>query len=119
MLQKSRTEDLWIAIVGSTEFYLNEMMTKKSYASLYDVFTQLISVSDNTDFIRKCQKDHRQLKVVSYGKISAVDDLRLPLLRHWSLRDAALNSPYVAARLQTWTDPGIRTLESWLAKAGL
>lgn len=39
-------------------------------------------------------------------------------MRHWSLYEAMLHSPYVAVRLQTWHDKGRRLLQEMLVKMG-
>ncbi len=49
---------------------------------------------------------------------SPIDDYRFPLMRHWSLFEAMLHSPYVAVRLQTWHDKGRRLLQDMLVKMG-
>jgi len=50
---------------------------------------------------------------------SSIDDYRFPLMRHWSLFEAMMHSPYVAVRLQTWHDKGRRLLQDMLVKMGL
>ena len=49
----------------------------------------------------------------------AVDDLRVGLLRHWSLLEALRYSPYVAVRLHTWRDAGQHMLHLLLARCGV
>ena len=49
---------------------------------------------------------------------SPIDDYRFPLMRHWSLFEAMMHSPYVAVRLQTWHDKGRRLLQDMLVKMG-
>ncbi|KAJ2853229.1 DNA replication initiation factor cdc45, partial [Coemansia erecta] len=46
-------------------------------------------------------------------------ELRFALLRHWSLDSAMRYSPYVAARLATWSSKGRARLDLLLAKLGL
>ncbi|KAI9780961.1 MAG: hypothetical protein M1839_006400 [Geoglossum umbratile] len=41
------------------------------------------------------------------------------LIRHWSLYDSMLHSPYLAARLQIWSDSGRKRLHKLLAKMGV
>ncbi|KKA27463.1 hypothetical protein TD95_005403 [Thielaviopsis punctulata] len=41
------------------------------------------------------------------------------LIRHWSLYDSMLHSPYLFSRLRTWSDPGIKRLHKLLAKMGV
>lgn len=46
-------------------------------------------------------------------------DFRFGLLWEWSLYESMLYSPYVAARLQTYTEKGKTALELLLAKLGI
>jgi cell division control protein 45 len=41
------------------------------------------------------------------------------LIRHWSLYDSMLHSPYLSARLHIWSDTGKRRLHKLLAKMGV
>lgn len=44
---------------------------------------------------------------------------RFLLLRHWSLYDSMLHSPYLSAKLHVWSDAGRRRLHKLLAKMGV
>ena len=44
---------------------------------------------------------------------------RFLLIRHWSLYDSMLHSPYLSAKLHIWTDSGRRRLHKLLAKMGV
>ncbi|PKS08819.1 hypothetical protein jhhlp_003428 [Lomentospora prolificans] len=41
------------------------------------------------------------------------------LIRHWSLYDSMLHSPYLFSRLKTWSDTGLKRLHKLLAKMGV
>ncbi|KAI8274246.1 Cell division control protein 45-like protein [Colletotrichum sp. SAR11_240] len=41
------------------------------------------------------------------------------LIRHWSLYDSMLHSPYLFARLKTWSETGLKRLHKLLAKMGV
>ncbi|KAF3354438.1 hypothetical protein VdG1_07517 [Verticillium dahliae VDG1] len=41
------------------------------------------------------------------------------LIRHWSLYDSMLHSPYLFSRLKTWSDTGMKRLHKLLAKMGV
>ncbi|KAF6840825.1 CDC45-like protein [Colletotrichum plurivorum] len=41
------------------------------------------------------------------------------LIRHWSLYDSMLHSPYLFARLKTWSEAGLKRLHKLLAKMGV
>ena len=44
---------------------------------------------------------------------------RFLLIRHWSLYDSMLHSPYLASRLHVWTENGRKRLHKLLAKMGV
>lgn len=44
---------------------------------------------------------------------------RFLLVRHWSLYDSMLHSPYLSARLHVWSDVGRKRLHKLLAKMGV
>ncbi|KAF2465505.1 CDC45-like protein [Lindgomyces ingoldianus] len=44
---------------------------------------------------------------------------RFLMLRHWSLYESMLHSPYLSARLHIWSDAGRRRLDKLLAKMGV
>ena len=44
---------------------------------------------------------------------------RFLLIRHWSLYESMLHSPYLAARLHLWNDAGVKRLRKFLAKMGV
>ncbi|KAJ1726997.1 DNA replication initiation factor cdc45, partial [Coemansia sp. Benny D160-2] len=52
-------------------------------------------------------------------EITESNELKFPLLRHWSLSEAMRFSPYVATRLATWSSKGRARLDLLLAKLGL
>lgn len=43
---------------------------------------------------------------------------RFLLIRHWSLYESMLHSPYLASRLHIWKDAGLKRLHKFLAKMG-
>ncbi|KIV79822.1 hypothetical protein PV11_07369 [Exophiala sideris] len=51
--------------------------------------------------------------------IRLTPDPRFLLLRHWSLYDSMLHSPYLASRLHVWNEPGVKRLHKLLAKMGV
>jgi cell division control protein 45 len=44
---------------------------------------------------------------------------RFMLVRHWSLKDSMMHSPYLSAKLHIWSDSGRRKLNKLLAKMGI
>ncbi|CAN8102127.1 unnamed protein product [Discula destructiva] len=44
---------------------------------------------------------------------------RLLMVRHWSLYDSLLHSPYIFSRLRTYSEAGLKRLHKFLAKIGI
>ncbi|KAK5095955.1 DNA replication initiation factor cdc45 [Lithohypha guttulata] len=53
------------------------------------------------------------------SSIQLVPDPRFMLLRHWSLYESMLHSPYLASRLHVWNESGVKRLHKLLAKMGI
>ncbi|EXJ67684.1 cell division control protein 45 [Cladophialophora psammophila CBS 110553] len=51
--------------------------------------------------------------------IRLTPDPRFLLLRHWSLYDSMMHSPYLASRLHIWNESGVKRLHKLLAKMGV
>ncbi|DBB00209.1 hypothetical protein WJX77_012186 [Trebouxia sp. C0004] len=125
-----RLEDnhlLWLSILGLTDHLVHQRISHELYTSWLQEFTDLVKHSNTgesyTEIVvpRPGADDIPTAITVSkplYGKISPIDDYRFPLMRHWSLFEAMLHSPYVAVRLQTWHDKGRRLLQDMLVKMG-
>lgn len=126
-LNKARLDDIWYAIVGYTEFYLNHMMSEEMYNKLTSEFKLMIEIvikrkskskSEDITGTLKRTRESKHVKKQLNMNIQVIDDLRLPLLSWWTLHDAAINSDYISGRLHTWMESGIRAVESMLVKIG-
>ena len=53
------------------------------------------------------------------GRCRPVTDMRLALLRHWTLYEALLYANYVAVRMHTYNDAGRVKLEDLLVNMGV
>ena len=51
--------------------------------------------------------------------VLATEELRFPLLRHWSLYESMIHSDYIAGRLGIWKEGGKKRLHGFLAEMGL
>ena len=56
---------------------------------------------------------------VNDNSIRLSPEPRFLLIRHWSLYESMLHSPYLAARLRVWNDAGRQRLNKLLAKMGM
>jgi len=52
------------------------------------------------------------------GNIKAEPELKLMLLRHWTLFDSINNSNYMVAKLGLWKEPGQKKLRDFMAQIG-
>ena len=46
-------------------------------------------------------------------------ELRLMLLRHWTLYESCRHSNYVVSKLELWKEPGLKRFHHFLAKVGV
>ncbi|RMD44412.1 hypothetical protein DV735_g762, partial [Chaetothyriales sp. CBS 134920] len=133
---------LWLAIIGVTSLELNGQTytglgtvqpavsegphvyhsswkatrSARTYALLRDEVRRLNPVSTTVS------PSGSPLYSAATPRESAIrlsPDPRFVLLRHWSLYDSMLYSPYVAARLHVWNESGHKRLHKLLAKMGV
>lgn len=53
------------------------------------------------------------------GSICIEQELKLMLLRHWTLYDSLCNSNYLVSKLILWKEQGQRDLKKMLAQMGI
>ncbi|KAE8720828.1 B-cell receptor-associated protein 31-like [Hibiscus syriacus] len=64
-------------------------------------------------------KDDTKVRAPDSSRIAYEDEPRLMLLREWNLFDIMLCSSYIAPKLKTWSDNGMKKLKLLLARMGL
>lgn len=110
---------LWCAIVGVTFMETQHPSTRQKYMQMYSVLrdeaTRLNPPLPNGDGTAATKSNGKNPS--DYG-IRMEMEHRFMLVRHWSLYDAMLHSPYLGARLCVWSDSGRRKLNKMLAKMG-
>jgi cell division control protein 45 len=142
-LGRDENDLLWHAIVGVTSFQISGKTS--SGIGLSPVSTSGSSSSWNKDRgerIRAIFRDEvRRLNPVDLKDLAreAGDSAIIPthangptdmsirlspeprfmLVRHWSLKDSMMHSPYLSAKLHIWSDSGRRKLNKLLAKMGI
>ncbi|KAK7204903.1 CDC45 family [Myxozyma melibiosi] len=100
--------DLWLSVVGTTAVeYASPQLYRRFFPLLRDEVLRLNSQVN----ISRLSADDSALVVQP--------DYRLFLLRHWSLYESVVHSPYVASRLHLWNDAGRKKLHKMLAKMGI
>jgi cell division control protein 45 len=127
---------LWLAIVGISSVELSPFANAKSARSesgrrILDKSEQMREVL--RDEVRRLNPiPEEEIKRSQSGDIiptkarSPTDcairlspEPRFLLIRHWSLYDSMLHSPYLSTRLHMWSDVGRKRLHKLLAKMGI
>ena len=127
VMRRSNLDTLWMAIVGITSQYVNSCIPDDMYDDGVQFCRSQISVV-SPDASAAKDANTSEVRNVGYVPSSNTSDvqrigesveLRLDLLRHWSLHDSLMNSSYTATRLTTWRQTGKRRLFELLATLGI
>jgi len=117
---------LWWAILGLTDQFLLERISPDSYANqvtiLYAVVNQLnddAAAASARLSLAERQANDELIQITKRGHISFSQELKLNLLRHWTVYDSMYHSREIAAALQTWSAKGESDLKIILAKMGI
>ena len=118
-----------MSILGLTDHFLHERVALPTYSSLQShISSEALRLGNETPAqqaeamaLRAAQAGNRALDAVvtKVGHIGDLSDYRFQLLRHWSLYSALKHSPYVASRLETWTEQGKSKLRLLLTELGI
>jgi cell division control protein 45 len=121
-LRRNTNELLWLACVSLTDQFVHDRITNERYQAAVMELEQHINGSGNLDpsgaGLVVTLKDSTKIWAPETSRIAYEDEPRLMLLREWSLFDSMLCSSYVATRLKTWTDNGLKKLKLLLARMG-
>jgi cell division control protein 45 len=121
-LRKNTNELLWLACVSLTDQFVHDRITNERYQAAVMVLEQHINGSGNFDPSGAGSvvtlKDGTKVRAPETSRIAYEDEPRLMLLREWSLFDSMLCSSYVATKLKTWSDNGLKKLKLLLARMG-
>ncbi|GFR43350.1 hypothetical protein Agub_g4421 [Astrephomene gubernaculifera] len=113
-LQHDDNFHVWCAIVGLTEQLLFQQISKQQYNTWRENLVQHVAM--HQDVGQEDGLDGSSLLMMPRHKVQveACEDLRLTLLRYWTIEDSLRYTGYVAARLQTWRQKGLDNLRSLL-----
>lgn len=126
VFNRSDMDSLWMAIVGVTSQFNSSSISSDLYEDARGYFLQ--QLKDPNLNGQKQQKDSSREQNVGYAlgcnavqtqRIAPNTELRLDLLRHWSLHGSLLHSTYTATRLSAWRQTGKRRLLEMLATLGI
>lgn len=118
-LRKNTNELLWLACVSLTDQFVHERLTNERYQAGAMELEQHINSSGNLDAITSVTlRDGTKIRSPDSSRIAYEDEPRLMLLKEWNLFDSMLCSSYIATKLKTWTDNGMKNLKLLLAQMG-
>ncbi|CAA0834215.1 cell division cycle 45 [Striga hermonthica] len=118
-LRKNKNELLWLACVALTDQFVHERLTDERYQAGVMELEQHINSSGNLDRVASIQlKDGTKVTVPHASRIAYEDEPRLMLLQEWNLFDSMLCSSYIATKLKTWSDNGLKKMQLLLARMG-
>ncbi|XXG50793.1 hypothetical protein AAC387_Pa02g4720 [Persea americana] len=118
-LRKNTNELLWLACVSLTDQFVHERLTNERYQAGVMELEQHINSSGNLDAVTSVTlKDGTKIQSPDASRIAYEDEPRLMLLREWNLFDSMLCSSYIATKLKTWSDNGLKKLKLLLARMG-
>ena len=80
---------------------------------------QHINSSGNLEAVNSVTlKDGTKIRAPNASRIAYEDEPRLMLLQEWTLFDSMLCFSYIATKLKTWSDNGMKKLKLLLARMG-
>ena len=127
-LNRTCNQLLWYAIAGLTDQLVHERVEHEQYV-LEAQALQLEVAALNDDGGDAAAETHADADsgvsvvvpqhVCSSMRLESVQELRLSLLRHWSLYESLRHSTYVYTRLGLYQQKGRSNLDVWLARMGI
>ncbi|CAK9184265.1 unnamed protein product [Ilex paraguariensis] len=118
-LRKNTNELLWFACLALTDQFVHERLTNERYQAGVMELEQHINSSGNLDAVTLVTlKDGTKVSAPDCSRIAYEDEPRLMLLQEWNLFDSMLCSSYIATKLKTWSDNGIKRMQLILARMG-
>ncbi|KAI8002114.1 hypothetical protein LOK49_LG08G00369 [Camellia lanceoleosa] len=115
-LRKNTNELLWLACVALTDQFVHERLTNERYQAGVMELEQHVNSSGNLDVVTTMTlKDGTKVLAPDSSRIAYEDKPKLMLLQEWNLFDSMLCSFYIAAKLKTWSDDGMKKLMLLLA----
>lgn len=121
-LQQDSSHLLWLALVGLTDHLVHDRISQDKYEEYlmhYENHIAQLGHYEESKFPEIGIDGEAGSVTARSCRIAVQEDFRFGLLREWNLWEAMVNSPYAAARLQTYTEKGKHRLELLLAKLGI
>ena len=127
-LNKASNELLWLAIIGLTDQLVHERVEYEKYVGEAQILQAEVGAlnQDGGDETREVASGEEggpsvtvKQHISSRMRIDSVQELRLSLMRHWTVYEALQHSPYIASRLGLYQQAGREKLDIWLARMGI
>lgn len=122
-LNKADRDLLWLAIVGVTEMFLFDRVSREKYilqvAELQDEVSRTCSESAQEMTMDDGKGQVLNVTAAEDNRIVFEEEFRFMMYRHWSLLDSMTHSDYVAAKLEVWTSMGQKKLKTMIAQMGI
>lgn len=139
-LNRSNNDSLWLWILGMTDLIVHQRQTLSSLDNdMLDCGNEVIRLNPNIynrqdeqvdeeteenpqgagtekDLFKFVTLNSRNKEV---GSIIVEQELKLMLLRHWTLYDSLCNSNYLVSKMILWKEQGQRDLKKMLAQMGI
>ena len=116
LLSKDTNNLLWLAIIGLTDQYLLNRVSKSgtTYLNERDFLGSHVRRLNNL-----MGNDSESILSVDYMKINAERELRLYLYRHWSIWESFYHSLFTMSQFKLWSLRGQRKHLDFLSSIGL
>ena len=141
-LNKESRDSLWCWIIGMTDLQVSQKTgvydqdddihkcadeVQRLHPSLYNLDHQMAQFEDadeNRNTLNAGEKEDLFKLVLTtsnkeQGTIMQEQELKLMLLRHWSLLESLQNSNYTVVTMKLWKEPGQKDLKNFLARLGI
>lgn len=119
-LRKNTNELLWLSCVSLTDQFVHERLTDERYQAAVMELEQHINSSGNLEAATSVTlKDGTKIRLPSSSRIAYEDEPRLMLLQEWNLFDSMICSSYIATKMKTWSDNGMKKLQLLIARMGI
>lgn len=127
VMRRSDIDTLWMAITGVTSQFNAAMISSELYDDARGYFHEQLKDPKLNGQKEEAEGSSRVQNVgyasscnaMQIHRIAPNTELRLDLLRHWSLYESLLYSTYTATRLSAWRQTGRRRLLEMLATLGI
>ncbi|PNH02035.1 Cell division control protein 45 [Tetrabaena socialis] len=108
-LQHDDCFHVWLAITALTEQLIFQQISKQQYNTWREVLAQHVKMHQDP------AEEEEGITLPKHKvQVEVCEDLRLTLMRHWTMEDSLRYTTYVAARLQTWRQKGLDNIRSLL-----